>query len=919
MNSHVRSIAQRLSLRKPQSDSLDLVARVAAEVMAGDPNTPDLPALLAAIKAQSQSPEHFTDFERTFPNLCLALATGVGKTRLMGACIAYLHAAHGIRHFMVLAPNLTIYNKLIADFSEGTAAPKLNEASEVPSKYVFRGLAQYATAKPVIVTGDNYESGVGTQEDQLWDRIFINIFNISKFNNKEGRKFHKLSECIGESYFSYLASKRDLVLLMDEAHRYRASAAMDMINDLKPRLGIELTATPQIERGQKTEVFKNIAYQYNLSDAMRDGFVKEPEVATRENFKKDRYDDDALERLKLEDGIRIHNQKKVDLELYARDQSLPIVKPFMLIIAKDTTHAARLMTLLESKAFCDGDYKGKVLQVDSKSTSGNKEEAEDIVEKLLTVERFDNPIEIVIHVNMLKEGWDVTNLYTIVPLRAANSKTLVEQSIGRGLRLPYGRRTGVPEVDTLTIVGHDRFQDIVDEAQSADCVMKKRYLPENGEIERKEVVTAPNVIEAAITGSVSPAVTPLPGAPATVPPAPPAPLFATKPEQEAATVVYNTVKTIVGQLGSFKDLEQPEIQARLVREAGEIYRAGRQATIDGVAPVVDIAAVTSTMVREITKQIIEIPRVMVVPEGQVTGYHDFNLEAPTFRPQPIDDENLLLQNLNTNDRRVVEVDMRAIAEPRPEDYILNKLIDFEDVDYDQHSALINKLSSQMVAHIRSYLPDEKAIETVLRQNAREFARLIHAQMEAPGHYFEHAASYKAIVRPNMTILESTSHDGLQGQLPLHFRSKDFEKSKIRSLVFGGFTKCLYPLQKFSSDTERVFSIIIEDDSKVKRWVKPSSKLLEIDYRYNGRNHAYWPDFIIEAEDSYYLCEPKAKDEIDSDVIQEKAKAAVQWCKHATDHNQTKGLKPWRYLLIPHDEVIMSANLAGLAARCTKGS
>ena len=55
---------------------------------------------------------------------------------------------------------------------------------------------------------------------------------------------------------------------------------------------------------------------------------------------------------------------------------------------------------------------------------------EETVEKLLTVEQNDNPVEIVIHVNMLKEGWDVTNLYTIIPLRAANARTLIEQSIG---------------------------------------------------------------------------------------------------------------------------------------------------------------------------------------------------------------------------------------------------------------------------------------------------------------------------------------------------------------------------------------------------------------------------------------------------------------------------------------------------------
>jgi type III restriction enzyme len=73
---------------------------------------------------------------------------------------------------------------------------------------------------------------------------------------------------------------------------------------------------------------------------------------------------------------------------------------------------------------------------------------------------------------MLKEGWDVTNLYTIVPLRAANARTLIEQSIGRGLRLPYGKRTGVNTVDRLNIIAHDKFQEIVDEAKRPDSAIR---------------------------------------------------------------------------------------------------------------------------------------------------------------------------------------------------------------------------------------------------------------------------------------------------------------------------------------------------------------------------------------------------------------------------------------------------------------
>ena len=68
-----------------------------------------------------------------------------------------------------------------------------------------------------------------------------------------------------------------------------------------------------------------------------------------------------------------------------------------------------------------------MIQVDSSRTGAEEEE---MITRLLAVESVDEPTEIVIHVNMLKEGWDVTNLYTIVPLRAANARTLIEQSIG---------------------------------------------------------------------------------------------------------------------------------------------------------------------------------------------------------------------------------------------------------------------------------------------------------------------------------------------------------------------------------------------------------------------------------------------------------------------------------------------------------
>ena len=144
MNRIANQIKNRLSLRPPQSDSLDILSILAdkLELKKGA----DLTAELAIVNALYPT---CTDFERNFPSMCFALATGVGKTRLMGAFVAYLYLEKGIKNFFVLAPNLTIYNKLIGDF-ENASSPK----------YVFQGIGEFVHSRPRIVTGDNYDTDI---------------------------------------------------------------------------------------------------------------------------------------------------------------------------------------------------------------------------------------------------------------------------------------------------------------------------------------------------------------------------------------------------------------------------------------------------------------------------------------------------------------------------------------------------------------------------------------------------------------------------------------------------------------------------------------------------------------------------------------------------------------------------------------
>jgi type III restriction enzyme len=256
---------------------------------------------------------------------------------------------------------------------------------------------------------------------------------------------------------------------------------------------------------------------------------------TQNNFDASQFTPAQLEKIKLQDGIRLHENTKVELETYARQTGQSIVKPFLLVIARDTTHASQLLQLMQSEQFFEGRYRDKVIQVDSSKTGAEEDE---MVQRLLAVEGAAEPPEIVIHVNMLKEGWDVTNLYTIVPLRAANARILIEQSIGRGLRLPYGKRAGVAAVDRLSIVAHDKFQEIIDEANRQDSAIRLQQviLDPTEDLQKMVTVVSQSNIEAQITPSTPPLVV-SPGTSVS-----PQPIFTNELERKIAQVTYDIIR-----------------------------------------------------------------------------------------------------------------------------------------------------------------------------------------------------------------------------------------------------------------------------------------------------------------------------------------------------------------------------------------
>jgi type III restriction enzyme len=881
MNTKAQAIKNRLSLRKPQADSLEIIEKL-ADVLELKKNV-DPAGELAKIRALYPT---CSDFERDFPSVCFSLATGVGKTRLMGAFISYLYVAKGIKNYFVLAPNLTIYNKLIDDLSN-LQSPK----------YVFRGISEFAVTPPRIITGDNYAEA--RQSTLFKETVKINIFNISKINSevRGGRepRIKRLSEYLGESYFNYLSELPDLVLLMDESHHYRADSGLKAINELKPILGLELTATPIDTHNNK---FKNVVFDYPLAKALQDGFVKEPAIATRRDFNPDQYRNDPkeLDLIKLEDGVRIHEDTKVALDIYSRDTNNRLVRPFVLVVARDTDHAKEIREMIESERFFEGRYKGKVMEIHSNQRGEEKEEN---VQRLLDLEKPENPIEIVVHVNMLKEGWDVTNLYTIIPLRAANSQILTEQTIGRGLRLPYGVRTGVEKVDKLTIIAHDRFQSIIDAANDPNSIIRQENIIEidpNALPEAQEVITASSVTDEA---------------------------FALK-RQEVATItnevdrqkaglvleaeqlITEAVNALGASVKNINDLNSDEIRKLAFEKIVTSIESNPQQNLFKSAIVEAAKQEYESVVSELIDKTIPIPRVLIQQKHDVkSGFKDFDLDVAGLNYQPVSEE-IIRRTLRTNESEILQSESSGVERDIPENILVNELINYPEVDYDRESELLYKLAKQAIAKLGNARSEED-LENIVLYNKRGIGKYIYAQLQQ--HFYLESSGFEEPLVYPFDRIKPHNFSKYTADSVHHYTETITPTNTIPSKVFSGFKKACHNLYKFDSKSEKDFAAILEKDTDVLKWLRPADSQFELYWKYNSKR--YHPDFVVETADTIFMVEIKAEKDIDDTEVQEKAEAGKKYCESATVFNLANGGKQWVYVLIPHTAVAPNMSLKGL--------
>ena len=846
MSDIVKRISYAMSLRAPQEEALSYLDAISTKCEYKNGNKEKIEEV-ASENCENQR-KICSKFD--FPSFSYAMATGIGKTRLMGASIYYLYKTKGYKHFFILAPGSTIYDKL------------RKETNPNHPKYIFKGL-EAEMGKPKVYDGENYDRYPIRFEqmtmfvENTFD-IQLFIFNIGKiFNSKTDTEFnfHKFKETLGASFADVLAQFDDLVICMDEAHRYYAPASMKAINYLKPILGLEFTATPKSTT--------NIIYAYDVARGATEGYLKIPVVMGRSNTAG--YSQDDIEEMKIRDGLTLHENRKAVLREYCSNNSLDYVKPIVLIACKDTDHAKRIREKIDSDDFLKGKYKGKVIEVHSKQTG---EESEENVKLLLSIESATNPIEIVLHVYKLKEGWDVNNLFTIIPLNAAKSDILAMQTIGRGLRLPFGEQTGDDKIDTLDIVAHDHYRELVDEIKNSDIF---RY-------HDLDTQTSEHTESVDVTASAS----------------------------DDQLSLFDDALAAAG-VKSFADISNPKTQHEIYEEYKKNFMATQRKARteenhvdDGQMTLFDLQSDSSTEKQATASATPDIPTTPPKTSKQkMMSEEEFSKSLSEYSSKAISVPKILVQT--TSEVHFKHFDVKRtitdfeIAKAQIERYdaINQQLLSVIDAQILEVNDAMNTLACMLLDTIselsfddadfvidvvEQYLSQIDGSEEEKRQIVRRYASMIVNDIRKQIYdHVDRKTEDIHLIQKDLIIfkkfIKSVKQDG-----QVHFDKPFTDKSNIKKYLFTGYKKAYYPSNAFDSDSERLFSIILEEDPDVIRWIKPPLNQLGLFWK---AGQQYNPDFLVETTTGKFMVEVKALKDVTSDEVVAKAKEGLKWCEFAS--------------------------------------
>ncbi|MEL9914757.1 MAG: DEAD/DEAH box helicase family protein [Thermoplasmatales archaeon] len=433
------------------------------------------------------------------PKYCIKMATGTGKTWVLDALLIwqYLNSRHEesesgeySRNFLLVAPGIIVYERLLDAFlgkrkEDGSRDFEQSDFRKfeklfIPPAYkeeLFGFIQGCVTQKEEIgkkVTGDgliaitNWHLLVEEEEsvdpDSPLDSPDITVKGLLPITpgTSQGHSLEELdNQYLRGKELEFLASLPDLVVFNDEAHHLgemkksdevvekKWQEALDKISENKKHrfMQVDFSATPYIVTGSgQSRVqnhFPHIIVNFDLVDAIKKGLVKTVAIDKRKEFGSIPLEDlefkaerEGKQVTSLSDGQKLMLRagvKKLNI-LEQEFTKLDSAKyPKMLIVCEDTKVVPLVMGFLKQEGYSDDE----LMEIHSnKKGDVSEDEWKAIKQRLFDIDRHEKP-KVIVSVLMLREGFDVNNICVIVPLRSASSYVLLEQLIGRGLRLMW--------------------------------------------------------------------------------------------------------------------------------------------------------------------------------------------------------------------------------------------------------------------------------------------------------------------------------------------------------------------------------------------------------------------------------------------------------------------------------------------------
>lgn len=769
---------------------------------------------------------HLTGEFDPFDPLVMHMATGVGKTYLMAAAVEYFRR-QGLRNIMVVTPSLVVQDKTVQNFRNGA------------QRYV--GGFQIA---PDVVSPQSYDAWRIKQSalagDNATDPSMVFVFNVhqlvaprktdtSSTGTLEGQrtKIRKWQEDAG-SLYEYLTDLDDLIVIADESHLYGASAKAfnQALRDLKPSATIGLTAS-----ASKADT---VIYRYPLYKAITDGYVKTPVLV----YRKSGYHGAQAEERQLRDALSLLRNKEAAYTTYLNEHpQAKTITPALFVVCANVDHATETAALLRGPGYCDS-YEA-VLQVDNQHDDDHTRKMLDELDKPYS------PVRVVVSVDKLKEGWDTKRIAVMCTLRAMASEVLTQQTMGRGLRLPFGKRTGHPRIDQLDILAHTSFEELLNDENILQTFGLDGAVA--GDATGKELLEADSAA-------------PHPGA-------------AGPDGTDSAVFVHATATDAPGQPGSLEDVEAggpvphgATVQANAMDDEEEI-------TVE--EPIVPVTVEINPQYAGTTFVFPSSTMMETIRPFHLKQVRDEEIEKAARR---VTDSGEILQRRKI----IVSQDDEHLTTQRIENAtVASALVDQEDVvkeltrriiglrQVTQHQENIAQLRRRIIPEFMLHAPVKDWTDKAKDSAVLELERLIKAKVAEHGSVTQTETTITPIELPVDQFFTLPLGQDARELLGEHER-EHFQKRQF----YGTWAKGLFPAASFDSWSGEYLLAMRLNFSEDIIWWKRLYPHEGASIAYSTRS-TYFPDFIAkDQEDTYWIIEGKADQGQDDHVVQKKREAAV---------------------------------------------